>query len=88
LGRDDDLNDAAIVVATMPLARLRMTMAQMTKRLAAIEKRLGDLQQTLDYQQAVEGIRRGLESVDRGEGEPASRVFRDLRRKHGFSRRR
>ncbi len=34
----------------------------------------------IDQAEAVAGIRRGLESVERGEGEPASRLFQRLRR--------
>ena len=65
-----------------------MTLIQVERRLAAVEKRLGDLQQSLDYAHAVEGIRRGLESIDRGEGDAAGQVFRELRRKHGLKQRR
>jgi len=65
-----------------------MTVAQLVRRLDAVEKSLSDLRQQWDYERAVEGIRRGLESADRGEGEPARRVFAQLRRKYKTASRR
>ena len=63
-----------------------MTMAQMQRRLNVLERKVGSLETALEYQQAVEGIRRGLESVQRGEGEPARKVFAEIRR-NGRARR-
>ena len=34
--------------------------------------------------EAIAGIQRGLDSADRGEGEPASKAFARIRRKHGI----
>ena len=65
-----------------------MTMSQVVKRLSAVEKSLSELRDQLEYERAVEGIRRGLASADRGEGEPARRVFTALRRKYKPTRRR
>ncbi len=36
--------------------------------------------------EAIAGIQRGLDSVKRGEGEPASRAFARLRRRHGIQK--
>jgi hypothetical protein len=59
-----------------------MTTAQLARRVEALEKNVERLTALVDYQQAVDGIRRGLESADQGEGEPASKSFARLRRKH------
>lgn len=58
-----------------------MTLAQVQKRLSKLEDTVDRLVAELDYRQSIEAIREGLESADRGEGEPAEKVFGRLRKK-------
>lgn len=58
-----------------------MTLAQVQKRLSKLEDTVDRLVAELDYRQSIDAIRQGLESADRGEGEPADKVFRRLRKK-------
>ena len=39
-----------------------------------------------DFQEAVEAIRQGYEDVRAGQTQPASEMFEELRKKHGFPR--
>ena len=41
-----------------------------------------------DYADAVRGIAAGLQDVEAGRGKPAAQVYREMRRKHGISKKR